>query len=318
MLARMSSRVISQTILFRLIFIYMNLVDHLEKLKYFYEVAKEGSLKKASETVFISQPSLTKSIKILEDVVGNPLFIRMPRGMKLTKEGEVLYSYCHQLFASISDMEQRIVNPDDPLAGSLRIGTYESISIYFWPKFLQSFLTKHKKLNIELTTGRSHEMQQKLYAGELDLILIVDPKDSQNIKVEPLHTDSFKLYQSTKKTKVYDEFDEAPIIAMPTAAAGTQSIRDLLHKTGLEDRKIYSTSSLESAKELTLHGIGLGLLPEMVVKSAIQAKKITEVKLKGFPKQGIGQHSIGIAYHAYRKDSAIIKELIKAIKKYDF
>lgn len=296
----------------------MNLADHLEKLKYFYEVARLGSLKKASESVYISQPSLTKSIKILEDVVGSPLFIRLPRGMKLTKEGEILHSHCQKLFASIADMEQELTYPDDPLAGSLRIGTYDSIGIYFWPKFLQKFLVQHEKLDIDLSTGLSSEMQEKLDSGALDLVLIVDPKATQNIEVEILKKDSFKLYQTTKSKKVFKATDDAPIIAMPTASAGIQSIKDLLHKSGLGDRKIYSTSSLESAKELTTNGVGIGLLPQMVAQSSVESKRIAEVKLKSFPKGGVGQHTIGIAYHTYRKDSDLIKELIKAIKKYEF
>ena len=104
---------------------------------------------------------------------------------------------------------------------------------------------------------------------------------------------------------------------MPTASAGIQSIKDLLHKTGLGNQKIYSTSSLESAKELLINGIGIGLLPQMVAKSSVESKKIVEVKLKGFPENGIGKHTIGIAYHVYRKNSGLIKELIKAIKKYE-
>ena len=55
-----------------------------------------------------------------------------------------------------------------------------------------------------------------------------------------------------KSKKVFKTTEDAPIIAMPTASAGIQSIKDLLHKSGLGDRKIYSTSSLESAKELNI------------------------------------------------------------------
>jgi DNA-binding transcriptional LysR family regulator len=295
----------------------MNLADHLEKLKYFYEVGRLGSLKRASESVFISQPSLTKSIKILEDVIGSPLFIRLPRGMKLTKEGEILHSHCQKLFASIINIEQELTYPDDPLAGSLRIGTYDSIAIYFWPKFLQKFLIQHEKLDIDLSTGRSSEMQDKLDSGVLDLVLIVDPKATQNIEVEILKKDSFKLYQTTKSKKVFKTIEDAPIITMPTASAGIQSIKDLLQKSGLGDRKIYSTSSLESAKELTLNGVGIGLLPQMVAQSSVESKRINEVKLKSFPKSGVGQHTIGIAYHTYRKESELIKELTKAIRKYE-
>ncbi len=296
----------------------MKLTDHLEKLNYFYEVARLGSLKKASESVYISQPSLTKSIKILEDVVGVPLFTRLPRGMKLTKEGEILKEHCQKLFASISDMEQELTYPDDPLAGSLRIGTYDSIGIYFWPKFLQGFLTQHKNLDIDLRTGRSSEMQNALETGLIDLAVIVNPVESLNTHVDILKKDSFKLYETTSKRKVYQDKKNAPLIAMPTATTGIQSIKDILHKSGLGERKVYVTSSLESVKELTLNGIGIGLLPQMVAKSSLEHKKLNEIKLKGFPTKGIGEHTIGIIHHNFRRDSHLIKEIVKAIKDYSF
>lgn len=80
----------------------MHLRDHLEKLHYFFEVAKAGSIKAASETLHITQPSITKSIKILEEVVGRPLFIRQPRGMSLTEEGELFTEILSRAFLSFN------------------------------------------------------------------------------------------------------------------------------------------------------------------------------------------------------------------------
>jgi len=297
----------------------MNLTDHLEKLKYFYEVAKVGSLKKASKTVFISQPSLTKSIKILESVVQKPLFIRLPRGMKLTKEGEILYKYCQKLFSTIIDIESKLTNPEDPFAGSLRIGTYDSIGIYFWPEFLRNFLCKYNKLDIHLTTGRSSEMQAKLDAFELDFILTIDPIQTSNINVKVIKKDTFKLYESSKKNKVYSHIDSAPIILMPTAFTGVNTMKEFLLKNKVKNRKLYTTSSLESVKELTINGLGIGLLPEMVAKRSITQKKIKELKSTSIlPLNGIGEHSIGIAYHSFKKESLIIKTLITEISKFKF
>lgn len=297
---------------------HMNLEDHLEKLKYFYEVARLGSLKQASQSVFISQPSLTKSIKVLEEVVGSPLFIRLPRGMKLTLEGEILYEYGHKLFASLTDIEQKLTSPEDPFSSSLRIGTYDSIGIYFWPKFLQNFLIRHPQLDIELTTGRSHEIQQKLEAGSLDLAMIIDPKMSSNIEIINLRSDSFKLYQASSSKKVFKNINEATVIAMPSASAGVQSVKELLAPHGFGGRKVFTTSSLESAKELTLHGLGIGLLPKMVAKSAVESGKLKEVRLKSFPSSGIGFHKVCLAYPLYRKDSAVIQATIEEIKKAKF
>ena len=293
----------------------MYLDDHLEKLRYFYEVARLGSMKKASEAVFITQPSLTKSIKTLEEAVGSSLFIRMPRGVKLTREGEILFQFCHGLFASITNLEQKLSHPDDPMAGSLRVGTYDSIGIYFWPKFLKSFLPKFPQLELEMSTGRSNDMQDKLENGQVDLALIIEPRTSANIIVETIQKDTFRLYATTSKKTVYESIQDAPLILMESAIAGGQSLNEVLASYGLDEHKLYKTSSLESVKELALNGIGIGFLPQMVAQGPVSKKKLKEISIGKIPSKGVGEHKIGLAYQKARKDSPLITTLIQEIKK---
>lgn len=292
----------------------MDLKNHLEKLNYFYAIAKSGSMKRAAEEIFITQPSLTKSIKILEEVVSAPLFNRNPKGVTLTTEGEILIQFCHSFFGALSDVEQKLKHPTEDFAGKLRIGTYDSIGVYFWPKFLKTFLSNYPLIDLELSTGRSIEMQKKLENNELDLILVIEPKASSKIKTIILNSDSFKLYESTKPKKTYQDFKEAPLILMPSAVAGPNNLEEALHSYGLGERKLYKTSSLESAKELIINGIGIGLLPQLVAKPPLKRSLIEQVSLKGIPKSGIGEHSIGAAFHKDKMNSLVLKELIKNLQ----
>jgi DNA-binding transcriptional LysR family regulator len=293
----------------------MYLNDHLEKLKYFYEIARLGSFKKAAESISITQPSLTKSIKILEDAVENPLFKRLPRGVALTQQGEILYKFCHELFASIANLEHKLAHPKNPMAGTLRVGTYDSIGIYFWPSFLKNFLPKYPLLNLEITTARSQHMQHKLEEGLIDFALIIEPKANAHIATEIIQKDTFKLYTTTHKKKTYKNLKEAPLILMESAIAGIQSLDDVLNSYGLGERQLYKTSSLESVKALTLSGLGIGLLPQMVAKDSLRKKLLIEQKLPHIPAKGIGEHNIGIAYQKGRKDSPLITTLTEHIKK---
>lgn len=294
----------------------MYLHEHLEKLRYFYEVARLGSMKKASEAVFVTQPSLSKTIKILEDVVGQELFIRLPRGVKLTPVGEVLFNYCKDLFSNLKDLEMRLESSDDPMAGALRVGTYDSIGIYFWPKFLRDFLPKYPHLSLEISTGRSREMQDLLDTGDLDLILIINPKKTAQAIVEPLKKDVFKFYKSTKKKVIFENLDEAPLILMPDSFAPEQTLKEKLGKFNLEERKIYKTSSLESVKELTLNGLGLGFLPEFVCREHVEKGLLEAVDLGKGTKSGLFPHTIGLAYQKSRKGTILIEKVISEIKEH--
>ena len=290
----------------------MNLKDHLEKLPYFYEVAKQGSMKKASEKIFITQPSLTKSIKSLEEAIEKDLFIRLPRGVALTNEGQILFEYCHELFHSISNIERRLLHPQDPHAGQIRVGTYDSIAAYFWPGFLKGFLKKFPRINLELTTGRSDDIQKKLEQGELDAILIVAPKSNKDLLVKTIMQDSFFLYEATKNS---DKDSDAPVIYMPSAFHGNVLQEEVGLSKILSERKLYKTSSLETVKELTLGGIGQGLLPSNVAAPLIAKKKLKKVKHKDFPTKGAALHDIGFAYHRTGEHSTLIQLLEDQIKQ---
>ena len=281
----------------------MSLSDHLEKLNYFNEVAKQGSMKRASEVLFITQPSLTKSMKTLEEALGYELFHRRPRGVILTEKGEILFEYCQGLFSSLRDVEQRLQNPDDPMAGSIRIGTYDSIAIYFWPKFLKYLSKKYPLLDVELTTGRSKDIQRKLESRELDLAYIVEPKANDKIEIEIMDEDSFYLYQSPK---IKEEIDSLPLILMDDAV-------EVGELSAFGKRKKYKTSSLESAKELTQSGLGIGVLPERVAQPLVEAKKLKKIIFKGFPKKGISLHKIGAAYQLDRAGSPLLRQILEEL-----
>lgn len=292
----------------------MKLQEHLEKLSYFYEVANCKSMKKAAQKVFITQPSLSKSMKLLEEVIGHDLFVRLPRGVRLTPEGETLYSYCHELFSSLEDLEKKLDHGDDPMAGTLRIGTYDSIGIYFWPSFLREFLPKYPNLTLELTTGRSSQMRDKLERGEIDIALIVRPKASSQLEVKPISKDVFKFYEAAKGKKVYKNLEDAPLILMGDSFSQNTPIDEILTENGLANRKVYQTSSLESAKELCLNGLGVGLLPEFVAADLLQRKKIKEVKFSKMEK-GLYPHDIGVIIHKSKKDSILVNYVIESIEK---
>jgi DNA-binding transcriptional LysR family regulator len=292
--------------------------DHLEKLHYFYQVAKAGSFKEASQRIAITQPSLTKSIQILEGSIDRKLFLRKPRGVQLTTEGETLYNYCHQLFSQLNDIEIKLQAPEDPMAGSLRIGTYDSIAIYFWPQFLKSILSKYPRLNIEITTGRSAEIQKLVENGELDLGFIVEPKSNQNTEVVELTTDHFVLYASTQAKPLYSDLASAPLIFMPDALAGEDNLRLFKAHPGLEQdnqRMLFKTSSLESAKEFLMEGIGLALLPRMVARRELEKGRIKPVSIEGFPKKGVGRHRIGLIYSKHKENSETLQQMISEIKQ---
>lgn len=204
------------------------------------------------------------------------------------------------------------------MAGSLRVGTYDSIAIYFWPQFLRRFLIKYPKLNLELTTGRSTEIQLKVDRGELDMGLIIEPTSTVSLNTVMLAKDSFYLYQSTQFKGLQKGAMDVPLIYMPDALAGEnllvleKALSPMGHWGGSYVH--YKTSSLESVKALVEGGVGVGLLPNMVARELVKRKKIKKVDSKAFPKKGVGLHKIGVVYSKFRENSQALTRILQELQ----
>ena len=298
----------------------MDIKNHLEKLNYFFEVAKTGSIKEASLKLRITQPSITKSIKILEEASEAKLFSRLPRGMKLTKKGEVLFNYCNNLFSGLHDLEQDLSTSEQLMNGTIRIGTYDSIAIYFWPQFFRSLLKEYPKLGLDLTTNRSQIIQRLVEQDELDLGLIIEPVKNQLSSSIHIAYDEFKLYETSSMTAIYQDIKTAPLIYMPESLTkeGHDQLSKILKIKNCLSGKVYKASSLETAKELAINGLGVALLPSMVAKSPLANDVLKAVSLKGFPEKGIGKHSLSIVLSKYRENSKVLSNIIEEIKNHQW
>ncbi|MBD66049.1 MAG: hypothetical protein CME62_12635 [Halobacteriovoraceae bacterium] len=289
------------------------LIDHLEKLNYFYAIAKMGSFNKAAKKLYITQPSLTKSIKILEEDLQKELFIRTPKGVKLTVEGNIIYEYCMILFSHIEQMQDDISKMENPMNTSVTISTYDSIAVYFWPKFINYINKVYPELTIRLLTGRSNQMHKKLIDGQCDLAFIIEPKESKHTINEKLAEDKFAYYESTD-TKIYKDHQSAPLIIMnQTVELADQKIGTFLNKYR-EDNHLYEASSLETVKALTSGGVGIGILPTQVARDLVKAKKLKEINPTKFPKLTKTKHNISICYSRYKFGSPLINNLVKELE----
>ena len=297
----------------------MPLIEHLEKLQHFFAVAKCGKINEAAHQLGMTQPSISKSVKKLEEAVDCLLFLRKPNGVELTAEGELVYHQCHHLFAQLKDLEKKIKSPENKLSGYIRVGTYDSIAIYFWPNFLKAFLKKYPEIELDLTTGRSHEIQKKVEAGELDIGMIVEPKKTNATEVTTLLSDHFCFYRAKQMSLQASKSNNTPLIYMPGALAGQSSAQfeSVLNARNFS-RRLFRVTSLESVKELMLKGLGVGLLPKKVALPLLKRNSIHQCQLKDFPFNTIGSHTIGLLSSMRSQNSPVLKKLKEEILNSDF
>ena len=140
---------------------------NLNLYKYFYEVAKYESFTKAAEINMISQPSLSYSVKVLENQIGKQLFKRVNNKIKLTDYGKELYDKLDGIFSELKS----ITDNDDAVEGTLKVGVRSAYATRILPGYINDIIDIYPKLRIEIYIEKTNELLKMLDANDVDLII---------------------------------------------------------------------------------------------------------------------------------------------------
>lgn len=145
---------------------------NLNQLKYFYTVCIYGSLSVASEYLYISQPSLSSSIKSLEKEFGVSLFNRRYKGMELTTEGKRLFEMCKDILSRTEQLEN-IMKELGNERNKLRLGVPPMIGSIILPYIYRDFCQLHPDISLEIVEDGRNSLLDKLFENYLDMIFLL-------------------------------------------------------------------------------------------------------------------------------------------------
>ena len=165
---------------------------NLEYYKIFYEVAKEQNITKASENLNISQPAISKTIKLLEEKLGGTLFVRTKKGVILTEEGKEFYSYITKAMEYINSAENKFSDLINLETGVIKIGINSTLTKEFLLSYLEIFNKSYPKIDIQITNGITSHLINELKNGLIDIVFLnLNDKDYGNdidiIKCKKIH-----------------------------------------------------------------------------------------------------------------------------------
>ena len=149
----------------------------LSDLRYFLAVAREESIKIASENLYISQPGLSKVIKRLEDELGKPLFNRTNRKITLTEDGMLLRKRASEIIDLADKTKAEFEQDSGDIAGDIYIGGGETKGMKFIAENIKKFQEIHPNIHYHLFSGNSDDVTERLDKGLLDFGLLIEPVD---------------------------------------------------------------------------------------------------------------------------------------------
>ena len=150
----------------------------IRTLRYFLAVAREENMSRAAEILHVTQPTLSKQLKSLEDELGKKLFTRHSFSIRLTDEGILLRNRAEDLISMADKIEKEFVSLDDITGGELYLGLAESFQIKHLAKVIKEFKTRYPNLHYHITSGDTEQIADKLDKGLLDFLVLAEYPDS--------------------------------------------------------------------------------------------------------------------------------------------
>ncbi|MBP0495384.1 LysR family transcriptional regulator [Pararoseomonas indoligenes] len=143
----------------------------LHHLRAVEAIVAQSSLLKASAVLGITQPALTRTVQELEEIAGQRLFDRLPRGVRPTEAGNLLAAAARRILADLRRLDEALDRLQDPEGGTVAIGTLPVAATGVLPGALTRLTVEHPGIRVRLEQGRTEELLPKLASGEIDLIV---------------------------------------------------------------------------------------------------------------------------------------------------
>jgi DNA-binding transcriptional LysR family regulator len=249
----------------------------LRHLRYFMTVAETGSLSRAAEKLFIAQPPLSVQIRQLEEELGLPLFVRHPKGVKLTAAGEALVPEARHLLDRAGRLKTLVQGAE--VSSHLVLGYVPSASSTVLPALLGRLKMDAPGLDVELREMISSEQIESLVAGHLDAGLMRLRPQHPHLVTAARMADLFCLAMPGSSTPVSPHhrvelrsMAERDFIAF-TRHRGPAYFDQAIHlcaKAGFSPRIRYEASTVHGVLDLVRGGLGVALVPMSCAAMGVQ------------------------------------------------
>ena len=254
----------------------------LRQLQYFQMVCQLNSITQAAKKLYVTQPSITNSIKNLEKELSSVLFDRSKKQLFPTAEGKVFLKRVDEILRQVDNAASEMKDYQDLKKGILTIGIPPMIGTFIFPKVLIKFKKLYPNIKLNIIEYGSIETRQMIEKGDLDLGLIIVDSESKLLASLPiLNSELFVCLKkehplSKQSTITFKDIESEPIILLKEGFYIRQKILESFNEYNIQPNIILSSNHLETVKGLIISGVGISFLLKEIVEDN---DKITKIPL---------------------------------------
>ena len=267
-----------------------------ELYKYFNEVAKAGNITRASEKLYVSQSAVSQAIMQLEERLGCKLLSRSTRGVGLTTEGAVLYSYISNATALIENAQEKLAKMRNLREGEIVIGASDTAcSLYLLP-ILEKFSTKHSTIHVSVINRTTRELLTLLKNGTVDISFVNIPvEDDLMLEITPVMKirDCFVVGEKYAKLAdsqlSFNDLCNIPVLMLDESSNTRRQMDSFLFSHGIKIKPSIELESLSLLSEFAKIGLGVAATIKEDVQDMLDRGELYELRFnKPLPTRNIG------------------------------
>ncbi|QKX06469.1 LysR family transcriptional regulator [Aquimarina sp. TRL1] len=287
----------------------------LRNLKLVNVIVKEGSVTKAAEKLFLSQPALSHQLKKLEEEIGLKIFNRLNKKLILTEAGQILYETSEKLLVSFHLLNSELEELKKGKKKKIRLTT-ECYTCYHWlPKVVQEFRKENPDINVQINTEATKEPLQYLLEGKIDMAIVSNRSNSPSIHFAPLITDEMVVIISKEsdlrdfENLVLSDLANQNLILYDIPEERNYVLTNILRNDLSLVKSVQKIQLTEAIIQLVSANLGISIMAKWAVEPFLQNNYLKIIPFK----TNQGQRNWFIA--SLNKAAEIENSFIKQIKK---
>ncbi len=269
------------------------MISNLEYYKVFYYIVKTGSLTGAAGVLSISQPAVSQSVRQLEKQLNVKLFVRGSRGIRLTQEGTLLYSYVSEGYEQMELGEEKLRQMMNLELGEVKIGASDMTLRFFLLPYLEQFHERYPGIRVRVTNAPTPTTLQNLQSGKIDFGLVSTPFEAaENLQslvvkeIEDIFVAGRGFIRYKNKTLDFQSLTEMPLILLEKNTSTRSYMDEFLLKNQVQISPEFELATSDMIVQFALRSLGVGCVMREFAAGCLESGQLFELRFnKMIPKR---------------------------------
>ena len=287
----------------------------LGQLRYFSKIVEHRSFTRAAKDCSVSQPALSQQIAKLEKELGQPLFERQGRSIRLTPAGQVLQTHAEKILRLVDDAKRQIT--DDGQTGRICVSAIPTIAPYLLPNLLTSVASQFPLANFVIGEDTTEKLLKRCSSGDVDVGLLALPASAKYLTIEPLFEEELLLalpadHPLCSRTRISSkDISNEQFILLGDTHCLVDSIETFCNRKNFQLLTMSRIEQLTTVQHLVALGHGLSFVPKIATTDDLGGKLVYRSMSGDKPTR-----KVAICWNPYRYQSQLLSNFIKALTEF--